>query len=203
MIKNLDTILLGWQEHYVGNNSKALVIPTGGSDGLGIWGYIAAAQEILNDLKRENVRESHIVCATGSGGTQAGLSIGAEIYDLPALIWGVNVSDNADYFTRKIKMDFNDLKSRSSGFEDLQLEARILDGYVGKGYGKADTVIYELISELASLEGIILDPVYTGKAFHGMIAEIAKGTFSEANDIIFVHTGGIFGLFASNEGIGD
>ena len=67
-------------------------------------------------LKEKNITESHIVCATGSGGTQAGLSIGAEIYDLPASIWGVNVSDNADYFIRKIKMDFYDLKSRSSGF---------------------------------------------------------------------------------------
>ena len=199
--KNLNSILLEWQEHYAAKGSKALIIPTGGSDGLGIWGYIAAAQEISQDLKRENISESHVICATGSGGTQAGLSIGAEICDLPALIWGVNVSDNADYFIRKIKRDFNDLKSRSSGFDNIKLEARVLDGYVGEGYGKAGPIIYELISELASLEGIILDPVYTGKAFHGMIAEIAKGTFSEAKDIIFVHTGGIFGLFASNEGI--
>ena len=199
--KNLDSILLEWQDHYARKDSKALVIPTGGSDGLGIWGYIAAAQEISNDLKKQNITESHIVCATGSGGTQAGLSIGAEIYNLPALIWGVNVSDNADYFIRKIKMDFYDLKSRSSGFENMDVKVRILDGYVGEGYGKADAVIYKLISELASLEGIILDPVYTGKAFQGMLAEIAKGTFSEVKDIIFVHTGGIFGLFASSEGI--
>ena len=199
--KNLDSILLKWEEHYSRNHSKALVIPTGGSDGLGIWGYIGAAQEISEDLKRQDIKESHLICATGSGGTQAGLLIGSEIYDLPALVWGVNVSDNADYFVRKIVSDIDDLKIRSPGFEDIRPEPRVLDGYVGEGYGKASAVIYQLISELASLEGIILDPVYTGKAFHGMITEIAKGTFSESNDIIFVHSGGIFGLFANNEGI--
>ena len=93
------------------------------------------------------------------------------------------------------------MKVRSPGFEDINTNPKVIDGYVGEGYGKASSVVYELISDLASIEGIILDPVYTGKAFHGMIAEIAKGTFSEAKDIIFVHTGGIFGLFASNEGI--
>ncbi len=197
--KNLDSILLEWEEYYTKNESRALVIPTGGSDGLGIWGYIRAAQELSEDFKRENIEKAHVVCATGSGGTQAGLLIGSELFDCSSTVWGVNVSDDADYFVRKIISDVDDLKSRSSSFNHIHPEPRIIDGYVGGGYGKANSIIYQLISELASLEGIILDPVYTGKAFHGMITEIAKGRFSGSTDIIFIHTGGIFGYLANTE----
>ena len=71
----------------------------------------------------------------------------------------------------------------------------MLDGYVGKGYGIADDSIFALIAELGRLEGLVLDPVYTGKAFAGMLAEIGRGRFSGCRDIVFVHTGGVFGLF--------
>lgn len=77
--------------------------------------------------------------------------------------------------------------------------AKVIDGYVGPGYGRATTEIFELIAELASLEGLVLDPVYTGKAFYGMLQEIARGRFADCEDIIFVHTGGIYGLFPQRQ----
>ena len=77
----------------------------------------------------------------------------------------------------------------------VNLEPRVLDGYVGEGYGIAGEEIFALIAELSRLEGLVLDPVYTGKAFAGMLAEIAGGRFEGCQDIVFVHTGGIFGLF--------
>ncbi len=71
---------------------------------------------------------------------------------------------------------------------------------MGEGYGKADSEIFELIAQLSRLEGLVLDPVYTGKAFAGMLAEIKAGRFQGCKDIVFVHTGGIFGLFPQSQG---
>ena len=76
---------------------------------------------------------------------------------------------------------------------------RVLDGYVGQGYGIADQSVYGLIQDLAQLEGLVLDPVYTGKAFRGMVAEIVEGRFEGCRDIVFVHTGGVFGLFSHRQ----
>ncbi len=71
----------------------------------------------------------------------------------------------------------------------------MIDGYVGPGYGRADKHVFETIRRVATTEGIILDPVYTGKAFDALLTEISKGRFRDAADIVFLHTGGIFGLF--------
>ena len=67
---------------------------------------------------------------------------------------------------------------------------------MGPGYGRADAPVYELIAELTRLEGVVLDPVYTGKAFHGLVTDLRDGFYQDVDDIIFVHTGGVFGLFA-------
>ncbi len=74
-----------------------------------------------------------------------------------------------------------------------------LDNYIGPDYGVAGPEIFAAIKQLASLEGVILDPVYTGKAFYGMVQEIQKGRYASASDMVFVHTGGLFGLFAQQQ----
>ncbi|MFT6051763.1 MAG: D-cysteine desulfhydrase, partial [Halioglobus sp.] len=76
----------------------------------------------------------------------------------------------------------------------------VIDGYVGPGYGEAGPEIFDLIAELARLEGIVLDPVYTAKAFHGMVSELAAGRFDGVQDIVFMHTGGTFGIFPQRDG---
>jgi len=76
----------------------------------------------------------------------------------------------------------------------------VLDGHVGEGYGIAGPEVFSLIARLAALEGLVLDPVYTGKAFMGMLAEISAGRFAGTVDIVFMHTGGIFGLFPQRSG---
>ena len=71
----------------------------------------------------------------------------------------------------------------------------VIDGYVGPGYARADKPVFDTIRRVARLEGVIFDPVYTGKAFDAMLREIRKGRFADTSDIVFIHTGGIFGLF--------
>jgi len=79
------------------------------------------------------------------------------------------------------------------------LPIHVIDGYVEPGYAKATAAVFATIQRLASLEGIVLDPVYTGKAFHAMLCEIEKGRFSDSADIVFIHTGGVFGLFPQRD----
>jgi D-cysteine desulfhydrase len=198
--REIDTLFTQWQAHYADLGRKALAIPTGGSDGIGIWGYVAACEELAGDLHSAEIERAHIVCASGSGGTQAGLTLGASLHGLPATVWGVNVCDDEQYFLRKIAEDVEDWQQRFPGTPQVPLEVRVIDGYVGPGYGRAESEIFELIAQLSRLEGLLLDPVYTGKAFAGMLSEIETGRFADCKDIVFVHTGGIFGVFPQSGG---
>lgn len=199
-VENLDGLFAHWQSFYASQGRKALAIPTGGSDGIGVWGYIAGTAELAQDMGQAEIPRAHVVCASGSGGTQAGLTLGAALHQLPVSVWGVNVCDDEQYFLDKVAADVADWRHRYPGAPDVELDTRVIDGYVGQGYGKASAQVFELIADLASLEGVLLDPVYTGKAFAGMVNEIAAGRFDGCQDIVFMHTGGVFGVFPQSSG---
>ncbi|MEM9256605.1 MAG: D-cysteine desulfhydrase family protein [Pseudomonadota bacterium] len=188
------------EEDYARQNRRALAVPTGGSDGIGVWGYILACEELRSDFLTAGIKRAHVVSATGSGGTQAGLTLGAQIHRLPATVWGINVCDDERYFIDKIEADTKDWQRRYPEAPEVIPDARVLDGYVGRGYGIAEPEIFDLIAELCRLEGVLLDPVYTAKAFSGMVQEIEKGRFDDCDDIVFIHTGGIFGIFPQRDG---
>ena len=194
-VQEQQALLEHWRQDYASRGHRALVIPTGGSDGLGAWGYIAACQELAEDLRQAQIPAAELVTATGSGGTQAGLTLGAALMQLPLGVWGVNVCDDEQTFLDKVAADAADWSARSGLALPQPLDMRVLDGYVGEGYARASAEVFQLIAELAALEGVLLDPVYTGKAFQGMLREIAEGRFQGCRDIIFVHTGGVFGVF--------
>ena len=191
------------QTEYLKKGDKTFFIPIGASDETGLWGYIAACEELRSDFERLELTPDYIVTATGSGGTQGGLIVGAQIYDLKAKVKAFNVSDDAKYFDQKIREDVTLWKQRYNvGFDNSGLEIDTIEGYLGPGYGMADQEVFDLIAELARSEGIFLDPVYTGKAFHGMVSELAKGDagqLSGAKQVVFIHTGGLFGVFPQQE----
>ena len=189
-----------WSQHYAAQGRKAYLIPTGASDGTGIWGYIRCVEELIGDFKHADIQPSHIIHATGSGGTQAGLSLGCALHQLDAKVLGVAVCDNAAYFQRKVMADIGGWQSRyevSSLPESLSVQVN--DDFIGPGYSKAGPEVFATIKKVAALEGLLLDPVYTGKAFHGMLTLIEQGYFDQSDNIVFVHTGGLFGLFAQRE----
>ncbi|MEP4484727.1 MAG: D-cysteine desulfhydrase family protein [Halioglobus sp.] len=198
--RELPDLFAHWQDHYAQNGGKALAIPTGGSDGIGAWGYIAACEELSADFDAAGITRAHLITASGSGGTQAGLTLGATLHSLPATVWGVNVCDDEQYFVDKVHADAMDWQQRYSDAPAVDIVPRVLDGYVGEGYGIASPEVFALIKELSQLEGVVLDPVYTGKAFLGMTQEIARGRFDDCEDIVFMHTGGIFGVFPQAQG---
>jgi D-cysteine desulfhydrase len=187
-------------ERYLEQGHRPYSIPEGASNGVGVWGYIAAAQELAADFDHHGIKPGHIVTATGSGGTQAGLTLGSRLFELDAQVWGVNVSREAQHFVDKVHADMRDWKQTYQQALDVdQLAVRVIDGYVGPGYAQATQEVFSLIRKMAGMEGIILDPVYTAKAFQGMLDQIIKGRFDDARDIVFVHTGGIFGLFPQRD----
>jgi D-cysteine desulfhydrase len=196
-------ILQHWQQHYEEQGKTAFCIPVGASDGMGLWGYIAACEELAADFKAAGIAPGHIISATGSGGTQAGLTAGNALFNLGAKVWGINVCDDEAYFMRKVAEDLRQWQQWYQPPLDVEtLTIRVIDGYVGRGYAQCSDEVFATIKELAALEGVVLDPVYTGKAFHGLLDQIRQGRFDDSDDIVFIHTGGLFCLFAQRDQLG-
>ena len=196
----LEQLYEHWKSHYEAAGHRVFSIPVGASDGIGIWGYIAAAEELARDLETAEIQHAQVICASGSGGTQAGLTLGSVLHQVPVDVWGINVCDDEAWFLNKVAADVADWQSRYGAVESVpELAVRVIDGYVGPGYGRAGPEVYRTIQRLAALEGMVLDPVYTGKAFHGMLQELERGRFGDCRDIVFLHTGGIFGLFPQRD----
>ncbi|MDX1491067.1 MAG: D-cysteine desulfhydrase family protein [Pseudohongiellaceae bacterium] len=188
------------QREYEAKGSKAFFIPTGASDEIGLWGYLNACQELKENFADLGISPEYLVVATGSGGTQAGLILGNRMLELGSSVHAYNVCDNERYFGNKVRTDLRLWQERYAGLQNPPVDVEALaietiDGYVGPGYAKAEAHIFELIAELARTEGIILDPVYTAKAFYGLLEEIRRGRYKGCRDIVFIHTGGVFGLF--------
>ena len=173
---------------------KPYIIPEGGSNPTGSWGYVRCAEEIDEQLKTLPACESTtIVYACGSGGTGAGLVCGAQRLGWSSRgisVAGINVCNDEAYFVAAIQRIV-----RGMGMEIEGNDVRIVDGYVGAGYAKASDEQLALSIELARLEAIIVDPVYTGKAFYGLKCELERDPRAFGDRVVFVHTGGIFGLF--------
>lgn len=200
-LESLPQLFEHWSSIYQQQGDRALCIPTGGSDGLGIWGYILGTEELLDDCARAGFEPDSLVCASGSGGTQAGLTLGCQLFDSDAEVTGYAVCDSADYFVNKVGADVKDWASRyGQSFVFDESRIHVIDDYIGPGYGVATEEIYETIALAAQLEGILLDPVYTGKAFHGMLQDIQLGRYQHCENLIFIHTGGQFGIFPQRTG---
>jgi D-cysteine desulfhydrase len=202
-MEELPQLFEHWREVYAKRGHKALCVPTGASDGLGIWGYIAAAEELLQDCRAQGFEPGQVVCATGSGGTQAGLTLGFHLLGSDCVATGFAVCDDAEYFHSKVREDIREWAQRS-GTKVVQeaLNVQVNADYIGPGYGIAGEAVYRAIAEAAQLEGLLLDPVYTGKAFHGLLQELRKGSYRDCENLVFVHTGGQFGLFPHREKFG-
>ena len=173
------------------------LIPVGGSNAVGALGYVAAMLELSYQLWNEGISPRALYFGSGSGGTQAGIELGARLFGLSMGIRGVMVSPNIDAKREQI---LNVLAATSSKLGIANPinddEVTLLDGYYGAGYGVPTGAGLEAIALLARTEGILLDTVYTAKAFSAMIAEIRGGMYSTTDSIIFLHTGGSPALFA-------
>lgn len=189
-----------WQELYRRQGRNPYFITTGASDATGVWGYVACAGELKEDFAHHHIAPELIVHATGSGGTQAGLTAGCALHYLPSAVVGIAVCDDAAYFQRKVADDLQVWRSLYGVDIDLNaLSIRVDDRHIGAGYAIAGEEVFSCIRDVAALEGLILDPVYSGKAFLGLLKNLRSGEYRDCRDIVFVHTGGLFGLLAQQE----
>lgn len=177
---------------------KPYVIPEGGSNALGSLGYVLAVKELLEQARSLGVDLRRIVHATGSGGTTAGLALGCAVYGRPDVdVLGVAVCDDRSYFDRRV----NEILDQAVGLwyvdPDQREAARfeIVEGYQGRGYAKTTPEEMAALAAVARREGLLLDPVYTGKAFLGLLGLARAGRFAGPGATVFLHTGGLFGLF--------
>ncbi len=193
--KRLPQLFTYWQDYYAKQGLKAYVIPTGASDEVGLWGYIVGAWELLEQINALKLSNVHVVCATGSGGTHAGLALGMHIKN-GAPVTGIAVCDDAQAFIDKAQLDYQRWEQRYSypGLTQV-IEVKVDDRFIGPGYAKTYPELLKAITMAARCEGLLLDPVYTGKAFYGLIQAIKNGELAQFDHVIFVHTGGVFGLF--------
>jgi D-cysteine desulfhydrase len=187
------------------NRGRPYIIPEGGSNALGAWGYIRAMQELVTDLEGIAAPDHPVtvVYACGSGGTGAGLVIAAKLLGLASQgirVAGINVCDDRQYFLDGITRICREVDDRwKLGANVTADDVDIIDGHVGAGYAKSRPEELVTIRDVCRSDGIVLDPVYTGKAFHGVVTELQRDPRRFGAAVAFVHTGGMFGLFASPE----
>jgi D-cysteine desulfhydrase len=176
---------------------KAYLIPGGGSNPLGALGYVSCAEEILAQTFDLGLRLDHIVCASGSAGTHAGLITGLIGNNANIPLTGINVRrtrDEQEPMVHKLAEQTAATLCVRGGVPREAITA--LGDWVGPGYSLPSAEMIEAVRMLAQVEGILLDPVYTGKAMAGLIALIRNGVFVKGQNVLFVHTGGAPALYA-------
>jgi D-cysteine desulfhydrase family pyridoxal phosphate-dependent enzyme len=181
------------------------LIPYGGSNGIGAQGYVAAAQEALDQLTDLGERVMTMVVASSSGGTQAGLALGAKLAGYDGRILGISI-DKGERGPDGYEVELAAIANATA--EVMGVSARMRPdefsveyGYLGEGYGIVGPVEREALSLMAKQEGIILDPVYTGRAFGALIDMLRKGSLGNPvsgkhGGVLFWHTGGASACFA-------
>lgn len=184
-------------EKVIADGGTPYIVPGGGSNALGALGYVACAEEILSQGFESGLDIDHVVCSSGSGGTHAGLVAGFHGNQSGIPITGISVRAAKDPQETKI-LDLAQQASQLAGAE-LEIPADqvlVRDDFVGAGYSLPTKEMTEAIQLFARTEGILLDPVYTGKTAAGLVGLIQEGAFDKDSDVLFIHTGGSPALYA-------
>jgi D-cysteine desulfhydrase len=179
---------------------KPYIIPRGGSVPAGATGYAAMIPELTGQLQARGVTSCYLYLGTGSTGTHSGVLAGVTALDAPITVQGISVSRDKEQQEAKI------LTLTNQTLEYLGLNARVQpdairvdDSYRGPGYGIPTPETMEAVGIAALDEGLVLDPVYTGKALAGLIGHARTGAFRADDTVVFLHTGGAPALFAYHQ----
>ncbi len=176
---------------------RPYLIPGGGSNVTGALGYVACAEELLYQANARSLRIDYVVHATGSAGTQAGLVAGLEAMSSGIPVLGIGVRAPREKQEENVHRLAEAVAERIGLKGGIRRERVIANcDYVGAGYGIPTPGMIEAVELFARQEGILLDPVYSGKGAAGLIDLVRKGYFSKSDNVVFVHTGGAAGLFA-------
>lgn len=176
---------------------RGYLIPGGGSNALGAMGYVACAQEIMQGSFEMGLAFDRIVCSSGSGGTHAGLVTGMVGVNANVPVTGISVRAAKEPQEAKLHALAGEVADTLGVRGGVPREAfTVLDDYVGPGYSLPTEGMVEAVKLFARLEGILLDPVYTGKTAAGLIDLVRRGHFKKGERVLFLHTGGAPALYA-------
>jgi 1-aminocyclopropane-1-carboxylate deaminase/D-cysteine desulfhydrase-like pyridoxal-dependent ACC family enzyme len=180
-----------------GRGGVPYTIPLGGSNGIGALGYAACYLELKEQEQRRGLHFDALVTASESGGTQGGLLLGAALSGDERPIVGISAGQTRESLVALVRR----VVVEGAGQLEVDLDngfqaVTVLDDFVGDGYGIPTPEMKEALSLVARTEGILLDPVYTGKAMAGLIDLATSGAFAKHETVLFIHTGGTPGLFA-------
>lgn len=187
------------------NGLPAYIVPEGGSNGLGALGYVEAMRETRGqmDLGLAGRGPFDVVAhACGSGGTAAGVALGAASFGVARTTWAFVVSDDRAYFERAIARIASEARGFDSSLPELGDVGLVVDDRAkGPAYGQMDDEQKRFLVRVARATGLVLDPVYTGKAMFGLAAAVARGDIAREARVLFLHTGGLAGLLAQGEAL--
>jgi D-cysteine desulfhydrase len=198
--KDRDRRLIEVAENLMAAGKKPYIIPVGGSNSIGSVGYVNAMFELDTQLKDMHIKLDAIVFATSSGGTQAGLTVGAKIINFKGQVLGISIDqkNTGDEPFPPVLTEIANTTAQRIGFP-----VRLTEGdfsvncdYLGAGYAIPEDIEFNAIRALAQSEGILLGPVYTARAMGGFVDLIQKGYFRKDQTVLFWHTGGTPELFA-------
>ncbi len=190
-------------EQFAGEGRKAAIHPPGGSTPIGTLGYVQAGLELAHDIAALDIAPAAICHATSTGGTQAGLVIGLARAgcDVPLIGYDVYKGDEAKV-TETVWALVEETRALLPDTPPLARDRVIVKGgVIGPGYGILTDEVREALALCARCDGMLLDPVYSGKAMAGLIADIRAGLYGGDQDVVFVHTGGAPGLFAYQDSL--
>ncbi len=176
---------------------KPYIIPGGASNTVGALGYVSCAEEVLRQLFETQLKIDHVVVPSGSAGTHAGFIAGMYLNNANIPVTGIGVNRNKQAQEAAV-LNLANATAKLIGVETEIPAATVVayDEYVGTGYSLPTDSMVEAVKLLARTEGILLDPVYTGKVMAGMVDLIRKGHFAEGSNVLFLHTGGSPALYA-------
>jgi L-cysteate sulfo-lyase len=179
------------------NGGRGYIIPGGASNHIGALGYVNCALELVNQANERGLVIDHLVTATGSAGTQGGLIVGLKAMNAGIPLFGIGVNAAREEQEQKV-FDLACETADYIGVPGIVAREDVIANcdYVGDGYGIPTESMNEAVMLLARLEGILFDPVYSGKALAGLIDLVGSGHFEGAENIVFLHTGGSAALFA-------
>jgi D-cysteine desulfhydrase len=188
-----------------GRGRRPYVIPEGGSNGLGSLGYVDCMRETSEQLRAGlggGKAFDVVVHACGSGGTAAGVALGAARFDVAQRVLAMAVCDDAAYFERTIARIVGEARAWDSSLASAA-ELTVDDSAKGPAYAVSTPEQRATIARVARASGVVLDPVYSGKAMHGLADAIARGDIPRGKRVLFIHTGGLPGLMAKGEEFGE
>jgi D-cysteine desulfhydrase family pyridoxal phosphate-dependent enzyme len=191
--KERDRVLQETFDNAVSDGKKPYLVPYGGSSPTGALGYAFAVEEFM----KQNIHADWFVFGTSSGGTHAGLVLGQRVFGYQGKVLGISIDESEEWLkthVSKIASDASEKLGERIDFAPAEVSANA--DYCGAGYGVLTDAEREAVHLFAKYEGLLLDPVYTGRAAAGMIDLIRKGFFKQNETVLFWHTGGQPALFA-------